>query len=201
MSWSPRYTYNSVYRRSHICTDECTYKFIEFCKYGMISDAFNLEFKHEIDIHMNKEEAFRSACEGGYFSVVKYLIEKCTNTTRYKPIDIHTYNEDAFVSACAKGSLSIVKYLAELHMNDTESGHNYGKIDIHVHNENPLYYACKNGHLSIVKYLMELHITNPNYTKIDSSQGIQIAREKGHTHIVEYLTNFDKTPAHKVTYF
>jgi hypothetical protein len=160
----------------------------------MINDAIDWQIKHDIDIHMNKEEAFRSACEKGYLGIVKYLIEKCESSTSkyFPPIDIHTYNEDAFVGACAKGSLCVVKYLAELYMFNTKLGHNYGKINIHVQNEYPLYYACYNGHLDVVKYLIELHLTNPNYTKIDSKRGLEVARERGHKNIVEYLTNFDK---------
>jgi hypothetical protein len=161
----------------------------------MFNEVINRRIEHDIDIHMNEEEAFRSACKGGYLRIAKYLIEICESSTTSEyapPIDIHTYNEDAFRYACAEGSLRVVKYLAELHMYNTKSGHNYRKVDIHVYNEEPLCKACDYGHLDVVKYLIELHLRNPNYTKIDSKRGLEIARARGHMDIFEYLTNVNR---------
>jgi ankyrin repeat protein len=112
----------------------------------------------------------------GYFEVARYLAEKgadinaaATNGTGY----------NALTGAVASGHLELVKWLLESSAN---ANYKYG------HGYTPLLTAAANGRLDIIKLLLT-HGADPIATTDDGKSAIDLAEERKHPAVVEFLKN------------
>ena len=79
---------------------------LELIKYCI---AYANSINSPIDIHDDREYAFRLSCDNGHLCVVEYLINY-TNSIN-SPIEIHINDEYAFCLSCQNGHSKIVEYL------------------------------------------------------------------------------------------
>ncbi|KAJ3342348.1 hypothetical protein HDU93_002464 [Gonapodya sp. JEL0774] len=88
-----------------------------------------------VDIHANRNLAFRTACQKGHIGVVKVLLTKGA--------DVHAQKNDALHQACVHGHSDVVSLLLD-----------HG-ADLHTNHERPLRWAIERQQVEIVKLLIE----------------------------------------------
>lgn len=116
---------------------ECNYidnLFSIMCQKGQLDIVeFLLNCESNLNVHINEEQAFCVAVDGGNLDVIQLLMTQ--------NIDCTVDNNYALHSACDNGFLHIVKYLIEIcNVKITETA-----ID----------FAANNGHLNVVQYLYQ----------------------------------------------
>ncbi len=156
------------------------------------------------NIHVNNDDALRSASMNGHLGVVKYLIE-------LKPdgANIHADDDGALRLASMNGHIKVIKYLVGLGVNI----HTYDDLalrwasmnghievvkylvglgaDIHAGEDAALRYSSRNGHLDVVKYLVELKPDGANIHAGDDF-ALRSARQHGQIEVVKYLENVEQ---------
>ncbi|XP_064382024.1 uncharacterized protein LOC135330954 [Halichondria panicea] len=151
------------------------------------------------------------ACHGGHKEMVQYLIQelKCSTDVR------DTFNQTPLHSACGRGSKDVVQYLVEEGKMDVDVRDDEGQSPLDIaledmYNEDcmdvALYLmrrgcacgdedkagllcaACYLGKLGVVKELVEQYKVDPNsVTDDDGETPLDLATQKGHIEIVDYL--------------
>ena len=118
-----------------------------------------------------------SASQEGHLNIVQYLIDE----RKCNPASLDERKTTPLHLASAKGQLHIVKYLIE------EKNCNvfcYDSLGI------PLHWAAKYGQLEVIKYLVEACKCPVDIRDHGNKTPLEMARDQGHTHVVEYLSSF-----------
>ena len=120
---------------------------------------------------------FHWACQEGYLSVVKYLIEKLG----FPPNYCDPGKQSALNQAARVGHLPILQYMIE---EQNASPTLPDKTEFAL---TPLHWACRNGHFNIVRYLIETQKVSPDYCEPGKQSALSQAAIGGHLHILKYL--------------
>ena len=81
-----------------------------FLRFGALNSIINYINMNKINIHVDNEEGFRSACCYGHKHIVEYLIN-LHKQPPYSKINIHACNEYGIRLAHLNGYKHIIKYL------------------------------------------------------------------------------------------
>lgn len=135
--------------------------FGKICKYGQLHVAQWLITQTTIDIHWNKEYAFRFSCENGHIEVAQWLIQLGESGGREK-ININAETDYAFRLSCKNNYLNIAQWLILL----GESG-NYAKIDIDADiSSSAFMLSFAERQVDVVKWLVRLAKSNNTHINI-----------------------------------
>jgi hypothetical protein len=119
--------------------DICFDLYLSVCFYGSINILKWLISINKINIHLQDELLFRSACENGDF-----IVAECLWNMSNKSINLHAVNEWAFRWACRNGNLKIAKWLWTIS--------NY-TINIYAMHEYAFHWAFENDHQDVCEWL------------------------------------------------
>lgn len=134
-------------------------KFQIACENGDLIKALNILDKNPtINIAVDDNYAFLSACEEGHLKVAQWLYE-LNHKQVYPP---NNKFDNTFVLACTGGHLEMAKWLFEISKNDNYPLESY----LSLCNETDLIETCRWGHIDIVEWLLEVR-TNINISAND----------------------------------
>lgn len=144
-------------KRNISFADDLNEMLVHIISLKKIKNLIDLDAKYyqKIDIHRNKEHAFRRACLYGDKDTAECLIGLGEQT--HGKIDIHVENEECFRNAVMARNLKIVKWLIELGEN------RYGKIDIHIMDNNIIDISIKNMNSCKFKPYLQLTVKIMTY--------------------------------------
>jgi len=121
--------------------------FVRVCREGSLDSVkalLKLDGEHRVDVHVDREAAFRGACSGGHIHVVRVLL----SLEGDRRINVHVDCEAAFQGACAGGHLGVVQELLALEGDR--------RINVNACNGCSLYMACRSGQVNVVQALLAL---------------------------------------------
>lgn len=131
-----------------------TQTFYDTCKNGKIDIVLALDLSVK---NIDYKRAFRSACAGGNLDIVKYILDKKLNFSKYTL-------RGGFIIASNHNHTKITRYIYELGDANDEDFYHY-----------TLYSTCNNGDIDLVKTMIETH----KFTKDDFEFAIKEAAEGG----------------------
>lgn len=152
--------------------------FIFSCYYGQYEIVEWLLSIGNIDVHHDKESAFRLACCKGHFKIAKMLF------INYK-INVNAKNSEAFRHASYYGYSEIVNWLLSLNLDN---------ISISALQES-FRYACNNGHIDIAKILYSLNKINIHD---QDEMAFRFACDSDRLNIVEWLLSLNIIDIHVI---
>ena len=126
----------------------------------ILSWLFSTKIFNQVNIHFEKEIAFKHACCSGKLEVVKWLL----NLTGNNKINIHVNKESFFRYACrcacrcfwshncSQDILNVIKLLLSLEGDR--------RIDVNAYGGEAFCYACHMGHLELITLLSSDQRTN-----------------------------------------
>lgn len=103
----------------------------------------NKDFKPAINIHFNKDEGFRKACEFGKLEIVKVLL---SSSELKDHATINANNNEALYFACRGGYFDLLEYLT--------NPSNIGKVDLHALNDRAFKVAVENKQMPVIHYML-----------------------------------------------
>jgi len=118
--------------------------FLTAAVYGNIGFIKEKSFPLDI-IQSDNNYAFRMAAKNGHFEVIKYIVERISETNDALALAslIHADNDSALRKAAYNNHYDIVKYLVEHGAN------------VHACDDDAVKRAIISGHMDIIKYLIE----------------------------------------------
>lgn len=108
-----RYDYIYYLIDNNIVTSDVIFKYICLAQEDNVKMAEEFLKKYKIDIHMNKEDLFVTACSAGNINIVKFLL-KISKEYSGKIINIHIDNEDPYRVSFITGNRDIAEYLKKI---------------------------------------------------------------------------------------
>lgn len=147
------------YPNANLTKDTVVYPaFYSACSHGHLGVAKYLHEYANLDVHANRDYAFRRACECGKLHVVKWLAQ--TSNT----INIIASNNNAFTAACQNGHIHVIKWLVSQYpkINFISSHHHFRHCScVYIHwnmrdvHDQVLYEACESNNFKMVEFLVQ----------------------------------------------
>lgn len=147
-----------------------------------------------INISVDGELAFRTACINGHKDIAKWLY-KIPKKYNVPNILIHSNIEASFRQSCEFGHIKVAKWLYDISVIAKD------KIDIHAENDYAFKYASINGHVEVVQWLYNISQLDNNGVidiHIEHNSAFKQACINGREKIAEWLYNISKTKGTKI---